>query len=74
MKPLIATLLISLSGLGTESAVVVPGNAVDNVGNYRPVVNEHDVQVETGSPTTAEWCICSLSIEEKIFLQQYDFE
>jgi hypothetical protein len=65
MKPLIATLLISLSGLCSESNVMTIGSATSSASS---------IQAGHRPPATAEWCLCALSIEEKVFLQQYDIE
>jgi hypothetical protein len=69
MKPLIASLLISLSGICPEGGVALHGWAVGE----RPAGVEAGTVVGTSSRDPPDWCDCSVSIEEAIFLQQYDF-
>lgn len=64
MKLLLIPLLVSLSSLCSGGDVSKQGE----------VVNASNAQVATELRSTSEWCTCSLSVEETIFLQQYDFE
>lgn len=65
MKPLIATLLISLSGLCSENDVATVGRAASI---------KSDARLSNDPLTPLEWCSCALSVEENVFLQQYDFD
>lgn len=58
MKLLAATILISLSAFSSE----------------REMDKDSNVQVVAVSHSTTEWCTCNVTVEEAIFLQQYDFQ
>lgn len=64
MKTLLAMLLVSLSGLCSESETTRQSEP-NKVNSIQPVADAR---------STSEWCTCALSVEETIFLQQYDIQ
>lgn len=73
MKPLITSLLISLSGVCSQGSVAIQERGYDS----QPVSNMANARMESpvqaSQKSASDWCTCALSVEEQIFLQQYDF-
>jgi hypothetical protein len=64
MKLLVIPLWVSLSSL-CSGVDVTPKNQAGNSSS---------TQVTTEARSATDWCSCALTVEETIFLQQYDFE
>jgi hypothetical protein len=63
MKTLAAMLMVSMSGLCSQS---------DVAAKTADAVSDSSVQSAPVAKSTPEWCTCALTVEETIFLQQYD--
>jgi hypothetical protein len=64
MTILVIPLLVSLSSLCSGVGVTQKSEAGDSGSKQ---------EIKDTRPAT-EWCSCALTVEEAIFLQQYDFE
>ncbi len=64
MNTLAAAVLVSLSSLCS----------VSDAARKEDTANDGQPPVAADSQARPEWCTCALSVEETVFLQQYDFE